>query len=159
MRKVIIITAFAGFGMLAACSGNANEGEIKKLNERITALENELEELKETAGTGLAELMNQNYGHLQKLETAIAEGNWEYAEFCMHEMEETFEKIEYIHNNHDELVQPASEQFKAFIYPVFESLEAAVEAHDEPKAADLFINLKTNCGKCHTANNHGFIAL
>ncbi len=159
MRKLVIITAFGALGWLAACSVNTTDNDSLAVNERLEALEKELAELKETLGPGLAELMNQNYGHLQKLEAAIGEGNWEYADFCMHEMEETFEKIESIHNNHDELVQPFSVQFQVFIAPAFESLEAAVDAQNETEAAALFINLKTNCGTCHTANNHGFIAL
>ncbi len=130
MRKLFIITAFGALGWLAACSVNTTDNDSLAVNERLEALEKELAELKETLGPGLAELMNQNYGHLQKLEAAIGEGNWEYADFCMHEMEETFE-----------------------------SLEAAVDAQNETEAAALFINLKTNCGTCHTANNHGFIAL
>jgi hypothetical protein len=129
------------------------------LEKRVTELEEELSEVRSHLAPGLAVLMNQNYDHLKKLGLAIDSSNWEYADFCMHEMEETFEQIEELHNHHDELVQPADVQFKAFIYPVFGELEKAVDDENIEQSKKLFIDLKTNCSNCHTANQHGFIAL
>jgi gas vesicle protein len=156
MNKIVIIVgAMAGL-LIASCSGNS---EVATLERKIESLELEMEELKEAIAPGLAELMNQNNDYMNKVEVAVEEGNWEYAGFCLHEMEEVFEKIEEVHENHDELVQPASVQLKAFVYPVFEELESAVEAKDAEAANAKYVQLKNNCSSCHQANNHGFIVL
>jgi hypothetical protein len=158
MKKYYVITLFA-LCLLASCLQTETTGDNQELRDRIAALEKEMEEVKSDLAPGLAVLMNQNYDHLKKLDLAITNNNWEYADFCLHEMEETFEQIIELHNNHDELVQPADTQFKAFIHPVFHQLESAVDEKNQEKAKTLFVELKTNCSKCHTANNHGFIAL
>ncbi|MCB0798439.1 MAG: hypothetical protein H6548_09810 [Chitinophagales bacterium] len=159
MKNYLIILSAGMLTFAASCASVEQENDTSALESRIDSLEAEIAELKTELAPGLAVLMNQNYDHLKKLEVAINEGNWEYADFCLHEMDETFEQIVDLHNNHDELVQPADTQFKAFIFPTFEQLEEKVDTKDQAGASQLFIELKTNCSKCHTANNHGFIRL
>lgn len=157
--KTYITLALLGACFLASCIQTGKTNDEEALSDRVAALEKELEEVKADLAPGLAVLMNQNYDHLKKLEQALNQSNWEYADFCLHEMEETFEQIIELHNNHDELVQPADTQFKSFIHPTFHQLESAVDDKKMEEAKALFVELKTNCSNCHTANNHGFIAL
>jgi len=156
MNKYILFIFVMTFFMTVSCS---NSQEVATLERELESMKMEMDDMKEFLGPGLADLMNRNNEYVKKLDVALENQNWEYADFCLHEMEENFEKIVKLHNNHDELVQPASVQFEAFIYPVFHELEEAVESSNHEKSLELYTQLKTNCGSCHTANNHGFIVL
>lgn len=129
------------------------------LQNKVDSLEKEFDELKELVAPGLGELMNTNHIYFQKLEKDIATENWDYADFHLHEMEEIFERIEELHNHHDELVQPADEQLKAFIFPTFHKLESAVDAKNITLAKVEYVNLKAGCNNCHKANNMAFIVI
>ncbi|HET8962579.1 MAG TPA: hypothetical protein VFM99_01685 [Chitinophagales bacterium] len=129
------------------------------LQMKVDSLEMKLDKLKEQVAPGLGELMNINHIYIQKLEKDIETENWEYADFHLHEMEEIFERMEELHNHHDELVQPADEQFKAFIFPTFNKLENAVDEKNKTLAEVEYVNLKAGCNNCHKANNKPFIVI
>lgn len=129
------------------------------LQKKVDSLEMAFDKLKEQVAPGLGELMNTNHIYIQKLAKDIATENWEYADFHLHEMDEIFERMEQLHNHHDELVQPAEEQFKAFIFPTFNKLESAVDAKNKTLAEVEYVNLKAGCNNCHKANNMAFIVI
>ncbi len=144
----------------SACVNNERTVEADpSLVKRLDSLEQSIEILKEQIAPGLGELMNTNQLYIQKLANDIATGNWDYADFHMHELEEIFERIEELHNHHDELVQPADVQLKAFIFPAFEKLESAIDAKDKTIAEKEYLNLKSGCNNCHKANNMAYIVI
>lgn len=137
-------------------TSNENAGEIVN---KVDSLQAELDKMKKMLAPGLGELMYRNYIYVQNLSEEIENEKWDYAAFHLHEMEEIFETIINLHNQHDELVQPADSQLKTFIFPTFEKLEKAVEEKNKTVAKTEYINLKAGCNKCHVANNHAFIVI
>ena len=159
-RSIVLLFLITLFFFTSACmkSTSTTTTDIS-LQKKVDSLEKEFDKLKEQVAPGLGELMNTNHVYIQKLATDIATENWEYADFHLHEMKEIFERMEELHNHHDELVQPAEDQFKAFIFPTFNKLESAVDAKDKATAEAEYVNLKTGCNNCHKANNMAFIVI
>lgn len=152
---IVLIVSF-----LSACSTSVQHaGADVSLIRKVDSLEKEIAELKEQMAPGLGELMNTNHTYIQKLAVDIETENWDYAHFHLHEMEEIFERIEELHNHHDELVQPADVQINGFIKPAFTKLESAVENKNKQQAQSEYVNLKAGCNSCHQANHMQFIVI
>ncbi len=93
----------------------------------------------------------------EKLHFAGQAGNWELADFYLHEIEETTEEIVDA-KVVDEGVA-VGELMKAMLPPSIESVKEAIQSRDVAQFSSRYEGLVSSCNACHTSAKHGFVKI
>lgn len=105
----------------------------------------------------VAVVMSHIQRHANKLFFAGNKANWPLASFYVHELEESMEEIEDGHIEEDGI--NVSKLMKAMGIPALEMLEDAIEKKNVEEFNSAYINLVSNCNKCHQASGHPYIVI
>jgi muramidase (phage lysozyme) len=101
--------------------------------------------------------MNNLQRHSNKLWFAGSAQNWELAQFYVHELEESMEKVEQANVFEDGIA--LSPLMRNLGLKSLENLEEAIK-NKESKAFDEAYDLMVaNCNSCHNAAKHPFIVI
>jgi len=113
-----------------------------------------------TAGwrPGLGDLMTMTVQprHL-KLGLAGQEKNWAYAQYELHELEESFERVAHVWPKWRDVA--IADTLQATMKEPLEAVEAVVKARDAAKFADAYGRLTATCNACHQSANVGMIVI
>jgi hypothetical protein len=141
MNHQIILSAFARAGavaaaclLLLAAPGRASEEEVE----------------------GFVEMMGGMQKFMHKAGLSLREGNFELADFYLHEIEEILEQVEKVESYKGHLIGDLTEEM---LTPSFHKLEEAVDGKGRDAALTAFAAVIDSCNRCHTAAAHGFIKI
>lgn len=129
--------------------------QSNQMQSQIAGLQDQIRKMKEDYKPGFGDLMGIIQTHHAKLWYAGTNQNWKLAEFEIHEIEETFEKISELHGDR----YNASQLIPAFILPFLESTEKAARSKDIMAFKDRYAQLTTGCNNCHANAGFGFIVI
>lgn len=105
----------------------------------------------------LANEMGAMQRHINKLWFAGTNNNWQLAQFYVHEIEESMEKIEHANVYEDGIA--LSPLIRNFGLKSLEPLEAAIEKNDAKAFETSYDLLVTGCNNCHSTVKHSFIKI
>jgi len=105
----------------------------------------------------LAPAMGDMQRFAEKLYFAGQAGNWPLADFYLHEIEETVEKV--IKSNIVDEGVPVSSFMKTMFPPSVEGIKGPVKARDAAQFAARYEGLISSCNACHQATQHGFVKI
>ncbi len=91
--------------------------------------------------------------HHEKLWYAGKSGNWDLAEFELHEMREAFEGVRTFGDD------TVAIQVLPMIDSALTDVEHSVKAADKVQFASSFTRLTTDCNNCHRATNHPYMVI
>lgn len=97
----------------------------------------------------------QNFTH--KLQLSVTARNGRLADFYLHELEATSEKI--VENIESYDGQPISRLVQSMLLPAIEALEKPVKAGDWAGSDQGFEGLLQACNSCHQVTGHAFIRI
>jgi hypothetical protein len=125
--------------------------------EKMQALEKRLAEVEKTSKKGLGSMMNQIQVYHTKLYHATINQNTALMAYVLHEIDEVFDDVLYVHNEHDgvEIGKIAANT----ILPALSDFEKIVANKDTAKYIEAFDYLTVNCNKCHVTSGHEFIRI
>jgi len=136
---------FLLFAFLLSC--NSDNKQISILNARIDSLQ---KQLKDSYHPGLGEMMSGIQVHHNKLWFAGKNGNWELADFEVHEIGETVDDIVKFQQNRVET------KAIGMIRPALDSVTTAISQKDPIAFQRNFSVLTNTCNTCHKAVQFGF---
>ena len=142
MKQTFILLLLFWF---SACHQPTDHAKV--LQNRIDSLEHKLAD---TYRPGFGEFMTSIQIHHAKLWFAGQNGNWDLAEFEIHEIEETFEAIQKYQADRNE------SKLVGMITPAIDSVDMAVQQKNSSLFKSSFILLTNTCNNCHRTVNHGF---
>ncbi len=106
---------------------------------------------------GMGDLMSTLQLRHAKLWYAGQAENWALAAFELHEIEETFERVERWHPDEDGMaVAPA---LKGYMRAAHDALETSVTNKEAPAFEAAFDRFTEGCNACHQAMKHEFIVI
>ncbi len=107
---------------------------------------------------GLGDLMTTTVQprHI-KLGLAGREGNWPYAAYELHELEESFERAEKIWPKWRDISIP--EMIESVTKEPMAALDQAIKARDATRFAAAYERLTTACNTCHQSAERGMIVI
>lgn len=82
--------------------------------------------------------------------------NWDYAAFAVHELEESFERIEKLVPRYRD--QSMADLLKIVQEPI-EAAEAAIKAKDAGRFDAALAKLTQACNDCHRTTNHAMVVI
>lgn len=82
--------------------------------------------------------------------------NWEYAAFAVHELEESFERIEKLVPRYRET---AMSDLLKIVQESIEAVEAAIKAKDGERFDAAFVKLTQACNDCHRTTEHAMVVI
>lgn len=106
---------------------------------------------------GMGDLMSALQLRHAKLWYAAQAENWALAAFELHEIDETFERIERWHPEEDGV--PVAPALKGYMRAAHEALETSVTNSDTSAFEAAFDRFTEGCNACHQAMKHEFIAI
>jgi hypothetical protein len=111
------------------------------------------------AGEGfeLANYMTNLQRHANKLWFSGTAQNWELAQFYVHELEESMEKIEQANVYEDGIA--LSPLVRNLGIKQLENLETAIKNKESKAFDEAYDLLVSNCNNCHNAAKHPFIVI
>jgi hypothetical protein len=121
-----------------------------------TSLDTRITEVEERFRPGLHSLMQQVQLRHAQLWFAGEAGNWELADYQVHELEELLEQIQALHPEYDD--QPVAELLEQLL-PAVERVEGAIDARQPAEFAAAFDDMTTQCNACHTATDRSVIVI
>lgn len=142
MKLIVLISALL---LLSAC--NRPSGHMSELEARIDSLQ---AELGRTYRPGLGEFMEAIQVHHAKLWFAGKAGNWDLANFEVHEIGEALGDIRAYCTNRPEVKD------LGMLSTPLDSLSLAITRKDTGAFAHGFALLTATCNSCHQATGHGF---
>lgn len=123
-------------------------------NKKTTALENEVDSLKKELNNvykpGLGEFMSSIQMHHAKLWFAGINGNWQLADFEMHEIREIMDDIEKYCAD-----RPETKSLRSNLSSAIDSMNHAIGKQDVAIFKEKFLYLTSSCNDCHRANAFG----
>lgn len=137
--------------MLASCgSGSTSESTPSSaaLLERLPANVYE---------PGMGDLMSALQLRHAKLWYAGRAENWELVAFELHEIDETFERVERWHPEEDGI--PVGSSILAHMHVATNALERSVAQRDGAAFEGAFDLFTQGCNRCHQTMKHGFIVI
>jgi hypothetical protein len=150
--KYLILTimfVFIGTGCKHGQDGQA------QLQSRIDALQNQIQKIEEDYKPGFGELMSSVQAHHAKLWYAGINENWKLAEFEIHEIDETFEKVVELHvDEHN-----AAELVPELIDPLLKNVEYAAKKQELAAFKMDYQQLTSGCNDCHLEAGVEFIRI
>ncbi len=116
----------------------------------------------EAAGDGdrggeLSDLMLKLQIHAGKLYFAAAAQHWELAQFYLHELDETAERVAggaFVEGSVN-----VGEFMERSLVPRIEALERVVAASNPASFPDAYRALTATCNDCHMASGHRFVVI
>jgi hypothetical protein len=107
---------------------------------------------------GLGDLMTMTVQprHI-KLWLASREGNWGYAKYELHELQEAFERIVRVWPKYKGL--PLGGMVDSIAKGPMAEMEKAIDAGNAQKFAAVYADLTEGCNACHQAANVGLVAI
>ena len=131
--------------VFAACNQPGNE--IKQLLARIDSLE---KKMGNTYKPGFGEFMSGIQLHHAKLWFAGINNNWELADFEIHEIMEILDNLQKFQSQRKETAS------LPMIYPVLDSLKAAIQQKNPVQFKNSYVLLTNACNNCHKAVDFSF---
>jgi len=125
------------------------------LQSEIDALHKQIREIEENYKPGFGELMSTVQAHHAKLWYAGANENWELAEFEVHEIEETFEKILDLRGDEHN----AAELVPELIEPLLKNVEGSAKKQELAAFKSDYQQLTSGCNDCHLEAGVEFIRI
>jgi|SRR5579872_1139517 hypothetical protein len=92
-----------------------------------------------------------------KLGLAGAAGNWDYADYGLDELRETFDDIGKFIVKHGELSIPQA--IAATVTPPMDALDKAIKAKDAAGFTKAYADLTAGCNACHASAGHPMIVI
>jgi uncharacterized protein YhaN len=145
----IILFVFIGTGCRHSQDGQA------QLQSEIDALQNQIRKIEEDYKPGFGELMSTVRAHHAKLWYAGENENWKLAEFEVHEIEETFEKIVELRGDEHN----AAELVPELIDPLLKNVEGAAQKQELAAFKRDYQQLTSGCNDCHSEADVEFIRI
>lgn len=107
---------------------------------------------------GLGELMTAfvQPRHI-KLGLAGAAGNWDYADYELDELRETFDDIGKLILKHGDLSIPQA--IAATVKQPLDALDSAIKAKDSAAFTKAYADLTAGCNACHQSAGHPMIVI
>jgi hypothetical protein len=145
--------ALVTFTMLAACSaGSASDQENPSPK---TASSRQLPP--GFYAPGMGDLMSDLQLRHAKLWYAGRAKNWPLADFELHEIEETFERVARWHPEEEGM--PVGPSLQAYMHSGTEALEQGAAQRDTAAFEAAFDQFTQGCNRCHAAMKHEFIVI
>jgi hypothetical protein len=127
--------------------------KVAELEQRIATLSARLDEL--TPETAV--LMDQVQIQHAKLYYAGRSGNWELADYTLHEMNEALQAVQTFNDQFEDFSTPLSELVPTLVGPSLGALNEAIRARSKAGFEQAFTSLTAACNACHATLKHGFI--
>lgn len=105
---------------------------------------------------GFVDNMIKSQYFLHKAGLSLRAGNFELADFYLHEMEEIIAAVEGIPTYKE---QPVGQLIGAMLGPSFHTLEDGVDGKDRDAALTAYGNVISACNACHVATGFGYIKI
>lgn len=93
---------------------------------------------------------------LHKAGLSVRAGNFELADFYLHEIEEIIAAVEGVPSYKE---QPVGQLIGAMLGPAFHSLEDGVDNKDRDAALTAYGNVISACNACHVTTGFGYIKI
>jgi hypothetical protein len=138
------ILPFCILAVLFSCNQTS---DTKKLQAEIDSLQ---EELANTYKPGFGEFMGSVQVHHAKLWFAGTSGNWELADFEIHEIKELLEGIKKYNTDRHEV------KAIGMMDPAIDSVSEAIMRKNLQLFKDCYLTLTNTCNSCHKTTEHGF---
>jgi hypothetical protein len=122
-----------------------------------TSLEARVTDAEERFRPGLHSLMQQVQLRHAQLWFAGEAGNWELADYQVHELEELLEQIRDLHPEYDG--RSVAELLEQLLQPAVERVESAIDARQPAAFAAAFDDMTAQCNACHTATDRRAIVI
>lgn len=145
MKRLQPILFFCILLLLFSCGEYSNN--TRQLQVRADSLE---KKLANTYKPGLGEFMSGIQVHHAKLWFAGQNGNWELADFELHEIMEALDDIKTFNTDRPEI------KSLPMIYAPLDSLNKSVQEKNLSSFQSNFALLTTTCNNCHRDTQHGF---
>lgn len=142
MKQISCIIALVALG---ACGVQPNNSI--QLQAKVDSLQKQLEN---SYKPGLGEFMSGIQVHHAKLWFAGLNGNWQLADFEVHEIEESLDDAKTFCSERPEL------KSIDMINAPIDSVNDAIKSQNIEKFKSSFAALTTTCNSCHRATEHGF---
>ncbi len=136
--------------MAAPPAGGVPAGQdaaTRRLEARVDSLE---KKLANTYRPGFGEFMSSIQVHHAKLWFAGMHGNWDLADFEIHEIMENLDDIKAYQSD-----RPESRSL-FMLDPALDTLNASIRAKDPVRFRRAFELLTTSCNNCHKEVNYSF---
>lgn len=133
----------------------AYQGNQTQMQSQVDGLQDQIRKIEEGYKPGFGELMGTIQTHHAKLWYAGTNENWKLAEFEIHEIEETFEKISELHGDR----YKAGQLIPALVLPFLESTRDAAQNNDLPAFKERYGQLTAGCNSCHVDTGFEFIII
>lgn len=105
----------------------------------------------------LADMMLLVQTRHAKLWLAGRAGNWQLANFAIHEMEEGLEDMAKLHPNYKD--SPIGPMIESSVKAPIEEIEKAIKSRNRAAFTGAYDRLTAACNTCHRSTNHGFIVI
>jgi len=151
-NTIIAAVLFLSFIFTGCKAYQANQTEMLS---QIDGLKEQLRKIEEGYKPGFGELMGTIQTHHAKLWYAGTSENWKLAEFEIHEIEETFEKVSELHGDR----YKANELIPALVVPFLESTREAAKNNDLSAFKERYTELTSGCNSCHVDTGFEFIII
>ncbi len=92
-----------------------------------------------------------------KLGLAGAAGNWTYAAYALHELEESFERAAKLWPKYRTYSIP--DMFESVVREPMKAVEDAIKAGDSARFAAAYGTLTAACNTCHQSTERGFVVI
>lgn len=129
------------------CSCTVRDADIVQLNARIDSLH---QLISQSYKPGFGDVMTSVQIHHAKLWYAGMAGNWELAEFELHEIDESLEKLKTFQAGRKETA------LLNILTPSMTTVTEVVKAKDVGRFKEAFRQLTQACNDCHRAANFEF---
>ncbi|MEW6144195.1 MAG: hypothetical protein AB1598_04160 [Thermodesulfobacteriota bacterium] len=133
----------------------AYQADQIEMQSQIDGLKEQVRKMEEGYKPGFGELMGTIQTHHAKLWYAGTNENWKLAEFEIHEIEETIEKVSELHGDR----YKANELIPALVVPFLESTRKASQNKDVSAFQQSYTQLTTGCNNCHVDTGFEFIVI
>ena len=142
IRQLLCFLLFLG---LMGCQQQSPE--IRMLGNRIDSLE---QQLTQTYQPGFGEFMSRIQAHHMKLWFAGQYGNWDLADFEIHEILETVQDIQSYETEREESKEIG------IVLPAIDSVSIAIKQQDPELFRQQFTLLTNTCNACHELTHFAF---
>jgi hypothetical protein len=142
MRVLIIVCViFVGSSCNDSSENTKTEKQVDSIKQQLT----------QVYTPGLGEFMSTIQLHHAKLWYAGINGNWELADFEMHEIGETVEAIKQYCTD-----RPETKLLVQYLPSAVNGVNQAIQQKNLQLFRERFLLLTNSCNDCHKANSFGF---
>jgi hypothetical protein len=141
MRVLFVLFSVFFFACKNSSESSSTEKELDSIKQQVV----------KAYKPGFGEFMSSMQMHHAKLWFAGINGNWELADFELHEITETADAIKEYCTDRTE-----TKMLNEYLPTAMNGLNQAIEQKDQSLFKERFLFLTKSCNDCHKANSFGF---